>query len=193
MSFRVTFRSTYDSMSSVLMNYNKELAALNYQNATGNKVNYPSDDPVAMVGILSSRQQLAALAQYEANINMAESWLNNSESALDSISDIMARAGELAEQMATTTYSATNRTATAEEIEGLISNMVALLNTKVTDSYIFAGDKTSAPPFSESLHVGSALADSANTGDYSGGDLLGGRLLPGPRQGERRIQRSGAL
>ncbi len=179
MSFRVTFRSTYDSMSSVLMNYNKELAALNYQNATGNKVNYPSDDPVAMVGILSSRQQLAALAQYEANINMAESWLNNSESALDSISDIMARAGELAEQMATTTYSATNRTATAEEIEGLISNMVALLNTKVTDSYIFAGDKTSAPPFSESLHVGSALADSANTGDYSGVISSGGAYYQG--------------
>jgi len=179
MPYRVTFRGTYNSMRESLMRYNRELTEANYKVATGKEVNKPSDDPVAIVSILGSRRNLAALEQYQRNITMADNWLKTTDGVLANAEDILSRARELAEQMATGTYTAQNRADTAVEIEGLILNLISLANTKLGGNQIFAGDKILTTPFLDTFHIASPQAEATNARDYCGLVTAGGNYYHG--------------
>lgn len=168
MSFRVSHRGVYDQMTLVLQRYNTNLAQANYAVATGREVNRPSDDPVAMVSILGSRRNLAALDQYQRNINSADAWLKTTDTALTQADDVLVRARELAEQMSTGTYSAQNRADAAVEIEGLIQNLLGLANTKVGDAQIFAGDRVHTTPFFDTFYVNKVQTNPDNASNYCG-------------------------
>ena len=59
----------------------------NTQEATGKKIQRPSDDPVIAVRALRFRSQLAEMAQYlEKNIPDADAWLKLTEEILDGVS-----------------------------------------------------------------------------------------------------------
>jgi len=167
-SYRVTFQSFYNAVRQSLMDFSVDLARINTQIASGKRVQYASDDPVALGAILGRHHSLRALEQYESNLVLAESWLENANGSLTNAEDIIARARTLAEEMATDTYSAANRAAAAEEVDSLIKNLLGIANTRIGDSYIFAGDRVHTAPFAESRYVNLVQKDENNSTNYCG-------------------------
>src|SRR5690554_4549907 len=85
--------------NTVIRNVNRNLARMNkYQDMlySGKSINLPSDDPVAITRIMGYITSLQQNAQYQRNIDAAESWINTTEDALAGIDDVLQRARELA-------------------------------------------------------------------------------------------------
>ena len=76
----------------------ERLAVYQEQAATGEKLLQPSDNPLAMVTVLSSQAQDTRLGTYIANIQQATSILNDSVSNLQIATAIFQQANSLAQQ-----------------------------------------------------------------------------------------------
>ena len=63
---------------------------------------------------------------------------------------MLAQAQQLAVQLGNDTYSAAERSAGSQEINGISSQIVQLMNTQVAGRYIFGGNSDSSPPFDAS-------------------------------------------
>ena len=115
---------------------------------TGKRVQKPSDDPLAST---LARRERARHARADTHVRATESImadLQNADSALNHVSDIMIRVRELAVMASNDTHSPENRRATAREVEKLREQVIALGNTRGENNrYIFAGYRDDVAPF----------------------------------------------
>ncbi|WP_028587052.1 flagellar hook-associated protein FlgL [Desulfocurvus vexinensis] len=163
---RITNSMVY---TSVIRNTNAALAryyALNEQNASEKRINRPSDDPAGTATVLSLRNHLAVLEQYQKNIDMASAALAAADDALGTVSELITSAKELAEQGATGTLSASQREILAEEVRQLMEQMLTQANTEYLGDSIFAGQRTDG-----SAYVLTLAADVAGP-TLAGADVL---------------------
>jgi flagellar hook-associated protein 3 FlgL len=116
--------------------------------SSGKRINKPSDDPIGMGKVLDYRKTICAIDQYDRNIAHGESWLDLTDSTLNAVGDSLIRAKELALSQANATANADTMKAVAEEVKNIYDYLLQLANTKLGNSYIFAGHKTDTPPFS---------------------------------------------
>jgi flagellar hook-associated protein 3 FlgL len=126
------------------------LARIQEQASTGLRINRPSDDPAGAGAAGVLRMRLESASQLERNIGQAEIRLNNAESALADVTDLLIRARELAIQAANDTLDAAGRRMVAAEVEGLHSRLVSAGNTRGGGAHLFAGFASATPPFVES-------------------------------------------
>lgn len=136
--------------NTVIRNVNRNLARLNkYQDmlSSGKSINKPSDDPVAITRVMGYITSLQQNAQYQRNLDAAETWINTTEDALAGINDVLQRARELAVSGADGTKPPEARRAIAMEVDELIGVLVQLANSSIGGRYIFAGYKTTTVPF----------------------------------------------
>jgi flagellar hook-associated protein 3 FlgL len=146
---RVTNRSIFESIKYNLGTISNELNKANEIASTGKRINKLSDDPVGLTQSLSIQSSLANIEQMQRNIDYGQSWLNSSESALTSVSNILSDTKALCIQMASGTVGADQRSAAAENVQNNLDEIVSLANTNVNGSYIFAGSKTDTVPFDQ--------------------------------------------
>ena len=146
---RVTNRSIFESIKYNLGTISDELNKANEIASTGKRINKLSDDPVGLTQSLSIQSSLANIEQMQRNIDYGQSWLNSSESALTSVSNILSDTKALCVQMASGTVGADQRAAAAENVQNNLDEIVSLANTNVNGSYIFAGSKTDTVPFDQ--------------------------------------------
>ena len=125
------------------------LEKLQDQITSGRRINRASDDPVAVSQALVYKTSLAETTQYRANIDEAIGWLNATDTALGSATSLLSRARELAVQGANDTLAAQQREAIANEVDQLLQQAVQVGNSAFGSRYIFAGTKTTAPPFAD--------------------------------------------
>ena len=147
-----------------------EIARLNEHLATGKSVNRPSDDPTGFDVARAMDQALGRHDQYLRTINASRLWIDETESSLNRIADHLSSVQEAGVRAANDTMSADDREAIAVQLEGLLETILGELNSKAGGEYIFAGAKTTAPPFALD---GGAGSDGAGV-SYSGDD--GNRL-----------------
>lgn len=118
--------------------------------SSGMRVVHPGDDPAA-AGLLSghriSESRFDALV---ATTGRASDELSAADQAFAGLSELMTRSRELAIQYANSTYSGPQREVAAEEVKALFRHSISLLNTRVDNRYIFAGNLDSTPPFDNS-------------------------------------------
>jgi flagellar hook-associated protein 3 FlgL len=107
-----------------------------------------SDDPIGAAQIIRHRDGILDNKQYQKNIEFSKGFLERSEAALQSITDSLIRAKELAIGMANDTYDAQSRQATAREIKEIMDEVVQLGNTTFNGRYLFAGFRSQTPPLS---------------------------------------------
>ena len=144
---RVTPKMLSDQM---LSNLNKNLARLQkvqWQMNTGKKIAKPSDDPVGINYSLRYRSELAANEQYQRNMDSAMSWLENVDSALNQLVQVVHRIRYLTVQGANGTNSEESFEAIAKEISELKNHIFEIANTQFNGKYIFNGHKTDQPPY----------------------------------------------
>ena len=115
--------------------------------STGKRVRKPSDDPIAASRGLAIRALRAGVAQHKTNIDDARDWLGATERALMKAQEVFENAADAALRAGNSTLSDDERRALAQDVDGLISELVDLANTQYDGRYIFAGLKTLTRPF----------------------------------------------
>lgn len=151
----------------VLKNLNRNLKGLHKmqeQMSSGKTVSRPSDDPVNVARIMRLQSMVQEQAKYQDNMKNAQGYIDNAESALATVSDILNRAKELAVYGANGSMSEEDRQALAAEVDELISETVEVGNTSFDGRYVFGGFKSEAPPFSRDTDDGDIINYSGDTG-----------------------------
>lgn len=146
---RISSIQIFDIANDSISESNQAIAKTQAQLSTGQRVLTPSDDPVASTKILEIEQNLSRLDQYGKNIDIAENNLSQEESTLGSVANLLQRVREIAVQAGNTaTYTSSEYTALASEVDSRIDELMNLLNTRnVGGDYIFAGYTGGDKPF----------------------------------------------
>ncbi len=129
------------SLRNIEANQNR-VETLQNQITSGSRITRPSDDPIGAAQALGLQESLDQSQQYGRNIDQAVSWLNTSDSALQSITDSIHRARELAVQAANGTLTPSDRTAIQSEINQIQQHVLDLSNSKYGSYFLFSGTRT---------------------------------------------------
>jgi flagellar hook-associated protein 3 FlgL len=133
-----------------LLDQQSRLQQTQMQLSTGKKILTPSDDPAAAARILDFNQSIKQTEQYQNNINAAKQRLALEDGVLQNAVDVLNRVNELGVQGLNATNSPSDRTAIAEEMEGLNQQLIGFANTRnANGEYLFSGFKSATPPFSK--------------------------------------------
>ena len=144
---RVTQQSLSLQVADGLQQAFSRLAATQEAVTTGKRINRLSDDPMGAVRVLGLKNFEASLTQFNKNVNTALPVLEQTDSVLDSVTQLIVRAKELAIAMANDSNSAKERVQTSKEIHEVFNEILSLSNTRVENRYIFAGFANGSPPF----------------------------------------------
>ncbi len=144
---RVTNKLMADTVTGSLFKNVEQLLKTQDILSSGKRINKPSDDPIGIGRVLDYRKTICAINQYDRNIAHGESWLDFTDSTLDSVGDSLIRAKELALSQVNATATAETMRAVAEEVKTIYDHILQLANTKLGNSYIFAGHETDTAPF----------------------------------------------
>src|SRR5207253_2535622 len=122
---------------------------------SGSRISKPSDDPIGVARALNLQDSIAQSEQYQRNIDQASSWLNTTDSAMQSVSDAMNRARELAVQASNGTLGSGDRQAIQAEITQLQQHVLDLAHSKYGAYYLFAGTRSDQPGYVQAADSGS--------------------------------------
>lgn len=153
---RVSDNTNFGTVRETINRTKGRMENLQTQSATLKKLNTPSDNPVGAAKILEIRTDKVNNEQFLTNAKIAEAQLNNTESAVAELADIMVRAKEIAiQQSSGASANDDTRLAVAEEITQLYQSAIGTANRRIGDRYVFGGYKTDKPPVSiEGKYVG---------------------------------------
>ena len=145
------YQQTIDRANAALVKVGKAQGEL----SSGLRVQAPGDDPQAAGLLVRHKFDQTQTTAIQNGAQSAADELNDADSALGSVSTVLARAQVLATQFGNDTYTADDRAAAANEVDGLSKQVVGSLNTRFGDRYIFGGNVDDRAPF-------------ANDGTYQG-------------------------
>ncbi|MCE2940312.1 MAG: flagellin [Gemmatimonadota bacterium] len=114
--------------------------------ASGLRVDRLSVDPTAGSEAMRAGSELRALTQYGRNIERARSASTTQEDVLNSLSDLLTRAQELALGQSSDTATAQTRAAVKAEVDQMLYMAASLANTQHEGSYLFGGAESGTPP-----------------------------------------------
>lgn len=131
-----------NSLSNI--NTNKKLQdKLNTQMATEKKINRPSDDPVVAIRALRLRTNVSQITQYyEKNSKDAESWLQVTEDALTTVSEVITDLIEQTTKGANENLTSSDRNAILDALASLRDEVYATGNADYAGRSIFTGYRT---------------------------------------------------
>lgn len=145
---RVTTNQVFSMGFNAIQNHQKTLLDVQEKLSTGNRVNRPSDDPVATSQIHTLNRTLNTIDQYAKNGEYAKSQLVLEETAAQNTIDILQRIRELGIQMSNDTYNADQRRNSASEVEQLMLHIKGSMNMRNAEGeYMFTGNNVLNTPF----------------------------------------------
>ncbi len=125
----------------------QRIATAQRQIASGRRIDKPSDDPLATHNALRLRSELAGLAQDRRTISDTKGWVDTTDSALATMTDVVHRARELALQGANGAIGQIERNKLADEVDQLIETAKNAINASYGGRYVFAGQDTDDAPY----------------------------------------------
>ena len=120
--------------------------ALN-QLSSGKRVALPSDDPLAFATDLRSVADSANVDQYTRNADAVVSQAQMADSALSSVTASLTKALSIGTQGANGTVSSGQRAALAQQVQGILSDVVSQANLNTNGHALFAGTASTTTPF----------------------------------------------
>ncbi|MDX1635602.1 MAG: flagellar hook-associated protein FlgL, partial [Marinobacter sp.] len=149
---RISSQQVFQDGINRLQDLNSGLQKTQEQVSTGKKVNRPSDDPVAAARLLKLDQEVAQVNQYQRNVDLATNRLQQEESALADVTDLIQRVRELTVQAGNATLSSEDRTSVAAELRQRVEQLASLANTRdASGEYIFSGFKGGTQSFAQNV------------------------------------------
>ncbi len=137
------FNNTIHSMRQRLM----EMARLQEQAASGNRVNRASDDPGDAFRIQTLATQKKEYATFVENLHTVGYNFNYASTNLQTISGNLAEAMAMLTQAASATYSVDNRKAAGNALDEMLKSMITNANANSMGRYVFGGSRSNAAPY----------------------------------------------
>ncbi|MDA8429159.1 MAG: flagellar hook-associated protein FlgL [Geobacteraceae bacterium] len=145
---RITQNMTSENSLYNIQKGQERLNNLQESISSGQKVNRPSDDPIASQLLVQIGDKLKSIDQYSSNIDKSTTWLNYTSTALQGMSDIITQANKVAGTINTGSSDPGIRQSAHDQLVDLKKQIVDMANTQFGDQYIFAGANNTTPPFS---------------------------------------------
>jgi flagellar hook-associated protein 3 FlgL len=147
---RISSQQIFSGGVSRLQDLNVNLNQTQEQISTGKRVNNPSDDPVAAARILKLDQEVGRIETYQRNVGLAENRLQQEESSLSSMIDIVQRVRELTVQAGNGSLSANDRQSISAELKERLGQLADITNSRdASGEYIFSGFQGATPAFAK--------------------------------------------
>lgn len=138
-----------------------QTAATQQQVATGRRVSSAADDPAAAAKIVRLNQDIATRERYLQNADNAEAQLQQEESVLNRITEVLQRVRELTLQAGDPAYSSQDLAALGAEMAVRVEEVLALANSRDGQgNYLFSGFQGNQEPFELTDGVVRFLGDS---------------------------------
>ena len=144
---RVSENSSVNSINYAVGKSKGKVEDLQMKGSTLKRVSKPSDDPIGNVQLLAIRSQNIDAEQYLRNLNFAQTQISFTENVLEEMTDILAKAKELAIGQASSIYSPEIRLGVSKEIHQMRQQILSIANKRMGNRYLFAGQKILTRPF----------------------------------------------
>jgi flagellar hook-associated protein 3 FlgL len=148
MEVRVSLSSMVSQAVTNSDNETALLSKLQQEASTGISLQQPSDNPTAFIAVLGDQNQSTLLTAQLSNIQSATTVLNDAVSATRDASNILAQGYQLALQGANSTNTNGSYQALAQQVNGLIQQLLDTANSKSGNQYLFGGTASQTAPFS---------------------------------------------
>ncbi len=149
MAMRITTKMMQNTAQRNLNTNKDRLATLTNQLSTGKKITRASDDPVVAIRSLKLNISLDKIDQYyENNSNDAETWLDLTESAISTVSDILSGDSNmryLINQAANSYNEDQDISAIVTQLVSLAQELYSVGNSDEAGRYLFSGYRTDIP------------------------------------------------
>ncbi len=136
---------------------NAQVVKSSGQVSSGKKIQTLSDDPALSSRLIKLNRENLSLDRYQETSSQAKIYVDNGASTLQNISDLIVRAKEIALSASNQTMAESDRSALADEVQGLLDQSLGLANFQVAGRYLFSGTRTSVQPYSVSSEDGQNL------------------------------------
>ncbi|MDX9964316.1 flagellin [Desulfobacter postgatei] len=144
---RVATISIYKQATYQLGRLTSDLNEANEVVSTNLKVSSASDDPSGMKQVVTINSDLAALEQYQVNVDQAQNVLTTAETALDTMADQLSEMKLLCSALSNASASYQERSNAAESMSLYLDGLLDLANTDAYGGYVFGGDDNRTTPF----------------------------------------------
>jgi flagellar hook-associated protein 3 FlgL len=143
--------SQYFTMNVETMdNQQASLANMYAQISSGKALQTAADNPLGAAQAVALTAQAATLAQYSTNQSSALTSLQQEDSTLTSVTNVMQSIQALVVNAGNGTLNDTDRSALATQLQGYRSTLMTLANTTdANGNYIFAGFQGGSQPFTD--------------------------------------------
>jgi flagellar hook-associated protein 3 FlgL len=143
--------SQYFTMNVQTMdNQQASLANMYAQISSGKALQTAADNPLGAAQAVALTAQAATLAQYSTNQSSALTSLQQEDSTLTSVTNVMQSIQALVVNAGNGTLNDTDRSALATQLQGYRSTLMTLANTTdANGNYIFAGFQGGSQPFTD--------------------------------------------
>lgn len=138
----------------------KQLKVLNDASTvvvSGKQINKPSDDPTAVRQIQEDHTEISADAQYTYNLELAQTWINISDTTLTSVYSLLEGAQE-----AVSSVTSSDASNTALIIKNIYQQALGLANSFYGTSYMYSGNLSDTRPFITDVKISAATAPTAD-------------------------------
>lgn len=147
--FRLGLGAQTSLMQAQLSDIRQRIRTVEQQSITGLKLIDPSDMPNALGEVDALEASIKDQGQWQNNASFAISVQNTADGVLGEVSDLLARARELAVLGANEAGVGTERAQLAEEVAQIRESLISTANTQFGDRYIFGGQAYGRPPFGD--------------------------------------------
>ncbi len=143
---RISTSMQYDTQMSFIQKANSRVDEASQKYNTGLKFTTSGEDPSGMALKVKYEADIETYAQYQINAGLAADYLSQSETALDSLWDILNSVEVSLQQAVNGTMDSSSLSAIAEELIQAQAQIMDLMNTKTAEGeYIFSGAQGSQP------------------------------------------------
>ena len=147
---KISTNALFDRATQQMGTVQTTLAKSQAQLAAGKQVITPSDAPTQAASIQRLKSIMARQDSYADTLAAVKTRLEDEESALQGVSNMVVRIKEIAIQAASDTLGPADRKVLAVEMQGLRDQILSMANAQDSSgNYLFAGSRVDQPAFAE--------------------------------------------
>ena len=149
MQIRMTQGFTFQRIREGLQAQFAQMARAQEQLSSGQRLNRPSDDPVATSQLLGLESHLGLIGGQRESVFATRPVVETAAAEVQQASDLMSEARSAMLAAMNGTLGPEGRRTIADQLEGIRESLFSLANTRYGDRYVFGGTDTAHQPFVE--------------------------------------------
>jgi flagellar hook-associated protein 3 FlgL len=144
---RVTQSLSYRNFLSNVESLNERMETASQQVSTGKKLVHLKDSPTGSAELVDLRSELGQIDQYRSNADNGSFMLNITDSALNSVYNLLTDIFTNGSEAANNSTGPEVRAGVVQAIRAMRDQIFSLANLESRGRYIFAGSRVTAAPF----------------------------------------------